>query len=116
MIYHLSAMIIDGHGHYTTAPKPLQDFRDKQVARLKDPSYFPRRVRSTSATTRSAKASKAPRLLFTTRIAGGALPGLFRQQNSVSGDVQRFLMNANSEGAGVAPINVIYNWKPKGIQ
>ena len=25
-------MIIDCHGHYTTAPKPLQDFRDAQVA------------------------------------------------------------------------------------
>jgi len=34
-------MIIDCHGHYTTAPKPLQEFRDKQVAGLKDPSYVP---------------------------------------------------------------------------
>src|SRR6186713_1000431 len=25
----------------STAPKPLQDFRDKQVARLKDPSHIP---------------------------------------------------------------------------
>ena len=25
-------MIIDCHGHYTTAPKPLQDFRDAQIA------------------------------------------------------------------------------------
>ena len=30
-------MIIDCHGHYTTAPKELQDYRDKQVAELKDP-------------------------------------------------------------------------------
>ncbi len=29
-------MIIDCHGHYTTAPKPLQDFRDAQLASLKD--------------------------------------------------------------------------------
>jgi Tol biopolymer transport system component len=57
-----------------------------------------------------------PQLLFMTRVAGGALPGLFRQQYSVSNDGQRFLMNATSEGAAVAPINVIYNWKPKGIQ
>jgi 4-oxalmesaconate hydratase len=34
-------MIIDCHGHYTTAPKPLQDYRDKQTAGLKDPSYVP---------------------------------------------------------------------------
>jgi len=30
-------MIIDCHGHYTTAPKELQDYRDKQIAELKDP-------------------------------------------------------------------------------
>src|ERR1700747_1879311 len=34
-------MIIDCHGHYTTAPKPLQTYREKQIARLKDPSYVP---------------------------------------------------------------------------
>jgi 4-oxalmesaconate hydratase len=31
-------MIIDCHGHYTTAPAELQDFRDAQLARLKDPA------------------------------------------------------------------------------
>jgi 4-oxalmesaconate hydratase len=29
-------MIIDCHGHYTTAPKPLEDFRQQQVAALAD--------------------------------------------------------------------------------
>ena len=29
-------MIIDCHGHYTTAPKALQDYRDAQIAGLKD--------------------------------------------------------------------------------
>jgi 4-oxalmesaconate hydratase len=31
-------MIIDCHGHYTTAPKGLQDFRQAQIAALSDPS------------------------------------------------------------------------------
>ncbi len=31
-------MIIDCHGHYTTAPAALQDFRDAQIARLEDSS------------------------------------------------------------------------------
>lgn len=31
-------MIIDCHGHYTTAPGALQTFRDAQLARLADPS------------------------------------------------------------------------------
>lgn len=30
-------MIIDCHGHYTTAPEAHQKFRDQQIARLKDP-------------------------------------------------------------------------------
>ena len=31
-------MIIDCHGHYTTAPKQLQDYRDAQIAGLKTSS------------------------------------------------------------------------------
>jgi 4-oxalmesaconate hydratase len=31
-------MVIDCHGHYTTAPKELQVFRDAQIAALTDPS------------------------------------------------------------------------------
>jgi 4-oxalmesaconate hydratase len=31
-------MIIDCHGHYTTAPKALQEYRDAQIAALKDPA------------------------------------------------------------------------------
>jgi 4-oxalmesaconate hydratase len=34
-------MIIDCHGHYTTAPAQLQKFRDAQIAGLKDPSLAP---------------------------------------------------------------------------
>ena len=35
-------MIIDCHGHYTTAPKGLQDFRDAQIAGITDPSQRPK--------------------------------------------------------------------------
>jgi 4-oxalmesaconate hydratase len=38
-------MIIDCHGHYTTAPKELQAFRDAQIAGLKDKSYKPNRAK-----------------------------------------------------------------------
>ena len=31
-------MIIDCHGHYTTAPAALQEYRDAQLARLADPT------------------------------------------------------------------------------
>ncbi len=34
-------MIIDCHGHYTTAPGELQKFRDAQIAGLKDPAQTP---------------------------------------------------------------------------
>jgi 4-oxalmesaconate hydratase len=35
-------MIIDCHGHYTTAPKSLEDWRNRQVAAIKDPASMPR--------------------------------------------------------------------------
>ncbi|MEX2365783.1 MAG: amidohydrolase family protein, partial [Pseudohongiellaceae bacterium] len=34
-------MIIDCHGHYTTAPGQLQHYRDAQIAHFKDPSNPP---------------------------------------------------------------------------
>ena len=34
-------MIIDCHGHYTTAPKELADWREQQIAALKDPILNP---------------------------------------------------------------------------
>ena len=50
------SMIIDCHGHYTTAPKELQAYRDAQIAGLKDPSHVARKAPSRSPTTRSARA------------------------------------------------------------
>lgn len=35
-------MIIDCHGHYTTAPQALEDWRDRQVAGLRDPALAPK--------------------------------------------------------------------------
>ena len=35
-------MIIDCHGHYTTAPTALDDWRNRQVAALKDPARGPK--------------------------------------------------------------------------
>ncbi len=37
-----TAMIIDCHGHYTTAPKPLRDWRQRQIDSLKDSSLAPK--------------------------------------------------------------------------
>ncbi|MFB8442570.1 amidohydrolase family protein [Streptomyces niveus] len=34
-------MIIDCHGHYTTAPPALQEWRDRQIAGLQDPAAAP---------------------------------------------------------------------------
>jgi 4-oxalmesaconate hydratase len=34
-------MIIDCHGHYTTAPRALEDWRNRQIASLADPSAAP---------------------------------------------------------------------------
>ena len=37
-------MIIDCHGHYTTEPQKLHDFRKHQVAGIKDPAQRPSRT------------------------------------------------------------------------
>ena len=34
----MPGMIIDCHGHYTTAPRALEEFRQRQIASLKDPA------------------------------------------------------------------------------
>lgn len=39
-------MIIDCHGHYTTAPAPLQKFRDEQIAALKNKIDLPASAQS----------------------------------------------------------------------
>ena len=35
-------MIIDCHGHYTTAPKALEDWRNRQIAGIKDSAMMPK--------------------------------------------------------------------------
>ncbi|MCD9028737.1 amidohydrolase [Luteimonas sp. BDR2-5] len=35
-------MIIDCHGHYTTAPQALADWRDRQIAGIRDPAAMPK--------------------------------------------------------------------------
>ena len=35
-------MIIDCHGHYTTAPKALEAWRNRQIAGIKDPAAAPK--------------------------------------------------------------------------
>ena len=35
-------LIIDVHGHYTTAPKALEDWRNRQIAGIKDPAMMPK--------------------------------------------------------------------------
>ena len=37
-----SPLIIDCHGHYTTAPKALENWRNQQIAGIKDPAAKPK--------------------------------------------------------------------------
>ncbi|HEY0817718.1 MAG TPA: amidohydrolase, partial [Rhizobacter sp.] len=36
------SLIIDIHGHYTTAPKALEEWRNRQVANLNDKANLPK--------------------------------------------------------------------------
>ena len=51
-------MIIDCHGHYTTAPKQLEDWRNAQIAGIKNPSAMPRVADLESATTSCVNRSR----------------------------------------------------------
>ena len=59
---------------------------------------------------------ETPQALFITRIAGGPVNGLFKQNYAVSPDGQRFLVNVTAEESTTSPINVIYNWKPQAAK
>ena len=52
-----------------------------------------------------------PVALFPVRIAGGPLPGPWKQQYAVSSDGQRFLVNLAADGGPASPITLILNWR-----
>jgi 4-oxalmesaconate hydratase len=56
-------MIIDCHGHFTTAPKELQAFRDEQIEGLKHPER-PRGTRALSITNDQLREAVQPQLKF----------------------------------------------------
>ena len=57
-----------------------------------------------------------PAALFPVRLAGGPLPGPYKQQYDVSADGQRFLVNLAAADGAASPINIIYNWKLKAVK
>ena len=56
-------MIIDCHGHFTTAPKELQAFRDEQIEGLKHPEQ-PRSKRALTITDDQLREAVQPQLKF----------------------------------------------------
>ena len=54
-----------------------------------------------------------PVALFPVRIAGGPVPGPYKQQYAVSPDGQQFLVNLAADEGTTSPITIIYNWRPK---
>ena len=59
-------MIIDCHGHYTTSPKELELFRDRQLSSLADPSRRPTSL-DLGVTDEQLRASVQPQLDFQTK-------------------------------------------------
>ena len=53
-------MIIDCHGHYTTAPKALEDWRNAQIAGIKDPVAKALAVRAEDLRRRAARSRSRP--------------------------------------------------------
>src|SRR5439155_15212494 len=54
-----------------------------------------------------------PAALFPVHIAGGPLPGGYKQQYAVSSDGQRFLVSLAADEGAASPITLIYNWHPE---
>src|SRR5262249_30829250 len=54
-----------------------------------------------------------PAALFPVRIAGGPLPGPYKQQYAVSSDGQRFLVILPADEGAASPITLILNWSPQ---
>ena len=61
-------MIIDCHGHYTTAPKALEDWLNRQVAGIKDPSAKPRVAELARVPAASASFPKSGDFGYTTNL------------------------------------------------
>ena len=98
-------VIIDCHGHYTTAPKALEDWRNRQIAGLKDPAgraeglgardQRRRAARDASRPTSSRKMKErgsdltifSPRASFMAHHIGD-----FDDQRDLGGDLQRALL------------------------
>ena len=74
-------MIIDCHGHYTTAPQALTDFRDAQKAALKDPA--PERLRTLIDT-----------LIAVKRRRAADDPELFAAYRTLAADAQSVVVQA----------------------
>ena len=52
------SLIIDCHGHYTTAPKALDDWRHQQIAGIQDPTQMPKAADLNISDTTCATASR----------------------------------------------------------
>ena len=53
-----SIVIIDCHGHYTTAPKALEEWRNRQIAGIKDPAVAPKASRAGDQRRRDARSDR----------------------------------------------------------
>ena len=97
-------MIIDCHGHYTTAPKALEEWRNRQIAGLKDPAVAPKAVRARDQRRRAARehrdqparqdegARQRPHDLLAARELHGAPHRRLPDQRDLGGDLQRALL------------------------
>jgi 4-oxalmesaconate hydratase len=87
-------MIIDCHGHYTTAPAAHQRFRDAQVARIKDPTAAPAK----------------PATISDDEIRESIEPNQLRMQRERGGDLTIFSPRASAMGHHLGDEKVSTAW------
>ena len=88
-------MIIDCHGHYTTAPKALQAFRDAQIAALADPRHVP---------------SKGSVEISDDQIRESLEPAQLKFQNERGTDVTLFSPRASAMGHHIGDATTSLHW------
>lgn len=88
-------MIIDCHGHYTTAPKALQTFRDAQIAALADPRHV---------------ASKGSVDISDDQIRESLEPAQLKFQNERGTDVTIFSPRASAMGHHIGDATTSLHW------
>src|SRR5258705_12794876 len=104
-------MTIDCHGHYTTEPKPLMDFRQEQTAAAKDGSPLPS-PSSVKISDEEFRASVEGNQLRIQRELGTTLTLFSPRASGMGHHIGYFKVSEQCAQLANQCIHHVYNWFP----